>query len=37
MRHADGSMSVMTLAFEGHRVKSIYMVRNPEKHAGIRQ
>ncbi len=37
MRHADGSMSVMTLAFEGHLVKAVYIVRNPEKHAGILQ
>lgn len=36
MHHADGSLSVMTFAFEGNRVKAIYIVRNPDKLTGIR-
>lgn len=33
--HADGSISVMTFAFAGGRVKAIYMVRNPDKLTGV--
>ena len=36
MRHGDGSLSVMTFAFEGDRVKAVYVVRNPDKLVGIR-
>lgn len=36
MRHGDGSLSAMTFAFEGDRVKAVYVVRNPEKLAAIR-
>lgn len=36
VRHPDKSVSVMTFAFEGSRVKAIYMVRNPDKLASIR-
>ena len=34
--YADGSVNVMSFAFEGQRVKAIYIVRNPDKLAGIR-
>ena len=35
-RNADGSLSVMTFAFEAGRVKAVYVVRNPDKLTGIR-
>lgn len=36
LRHPDKSISVMTFAFAGGRVKAVYMVRNPDKLARIR-
>lgn len=36
IRHADESLSAMTFAFEGKRIKAVYVVRNPEKLARIR-
>lgn len=35
LSHADGSISAMTFAFEGNHVKALYMIRNPEKLAGV--
>ncbi len=35
-RTVDGSISAMTFAFEDGRVKAVYVVRNPDKLAGVR-
>ena len=35
-RGSDGNINAMTLAFEGGKVKAVYIVRNPEKLAGIK-
>lgn len=35
MRHTDDSITVLTFAFEGNRVKAVFMVRNPDKLARI--
>jgi len=34
-RGGDGNLSAMTFALEGGRVKAVYIVRNPEKLAGV--
>jgi RNA polymerase sigma-70 factor, ECF subfamily len=34
-RNLDGSVNAITFAFENHRVKAVYIVRNPDKLAGI--
>ena len=36
VRHADNSLSAISFAFEGTRVKALYVVRNPDKLARIR-
>lgn len=33
--HGEQGVSVMTFAFEGNRVKAVYVVRNPDKIAGV--
>ncbi|QJE95220.1 RNA polymerase sigma-70 factor [Luteolibacter luteus] len=33
--HGEQGISVMTFAFEGNRVKAVYIVRNPDKLTGI--
>jgi len=35
VRGGDGNLSAMTFALEGGRVKAVYIVRNPEKLAGV--
>lgn len=35
IRHPDASLSAMTFAFEGSRIRAVYMVRNPDKLARI--
>ncbi|MGC4071218.1 MAG: hypothetical protein QM760_01595 [Nibricoccus sp.] len=35
MRRADGSMIVTAFAFEGDRIKSVYLVSNPDKLRGL--
>jgi RNA polymerase sigma-70 factor (ECF subfamily) len=35
-RGSDGNLSAMTFALEGGKVKAVYIVRNPDKLAGVR-
>ncbi len=35
VRGGDGNISVMTFAFDGGKLKAIYVVRNPDKLAGV--
>lgn len=35
-RGSDGSLNAMTFALEGGKVKAVYIVRNPDKLAGVR-
>jgi len=34
-RSGDGNLNAMTMAFEGNKLKAIYIVRNPDKLAGV--